>query len=332
MSRLLVIACLIGLSVPSHARSPDARLADLRERAPDLVAEMAAPLAACVTRRDTPNPVFHGCGGWARSVQALWALVSYSAVTGDGRYAPLIQATLAPQALRREWQQMNRYPEANLPYGGAWLLRLATDYGAVFGDDRLDPLARSVVVRLRTRYRGDGIDPDAGGEASDALGLLFLYNHAVEVGDRPTASVAAQAIGRALVPTDRACRPPPGPDGAAGEVPVCLMRALAAGRVMDAPTFAAWLDRMGLRAQPRPPLPAPVGPAHASIYFSTAAAAWQVWLATGEDGWLTVYLDFIEAGLTQWRAQPPIWSADHVPVYGILALLPLFAPAAGEAG
>src|SRR5438552_860208 len=52
-----------------------------------MLADLAEPVDACLRRRDTDSPIFHGCVDWHSSVHGAAALLSYMNLTGDRRYA-----------------------------------------------------------------------------------------------------------------------------------------------------------------------------------------------------------------------------------------------------
>ena len=88
----------------------------------------AALLPAILTelrRPDTDHPLFHGSYDWHSAVHGHWAGLWLAQSLGQSREADEIRNRITATKLTQELQYLKEYPKFEMPYGRAWLLRLA---------------------------------------------------------------------------------------------------------------------------------------------------------------------------------------------------------------
>ena len=137
---------------------------------------LSEPAARCVQRKDTKHPAFHGCIDWHSAVHGTWALVAYTAMTGDGRYESLIKDILQPKHLDKELRFLQSNTAFELPYGRAWFLRLALEYERHYRDGKLLPMGDFVASTLLTHYTHTVPDPRSPEYESSSWAIINLLD------------------------------------------------------------------------------------------------------------------------------------------------------------
>ena len=66
-----------------------------------------------------------------------WALLRLARVTGDARFSDAALGELTPDRIAAEAARLRGEPAFEMPYGRAWLLRLAIEHALVTGTDAL---------------------------------------------------------------------------------------------------------------------------------------------------------------------------------------------------
>lgn len=105
-------------------------------------------IADAIARRDTHHAIFHGCYDWHSAVHGHFALLRLARVLGDPRFAEPALAALTPERLALEAQLLREKPAFEMPYGRAWLLRLAIEHGGTALEGIASEVARSLVDRF----------------------------------------------------------------------------------------------------------------------------------------------------------------------------------------
>jgi len=101
------------------------------------------------TRRDTMHSAFCGCIDWHSSVHGAYALLAAARLTGQSRWAEIVDAALTPDRLDAELVSLQKGDlEHELPYGYAWFLKLAIEREQRWGKTDLLPLAAEISLRL----------------------------------------------------------------------------------------------------------------------------------------------------------------------------------------
>ena len=100
-------------------------------------------------RRDTAYPVFCGCIDWHSSVHGAYALLTAARLTGQTRWARVVDAALESECLASELSSLRRGDlHHELPYGYAWFLKLAQEREQGWGQLDLLPLATEIALEL----------------------------------------------------------------------------------------------------------------------------------------------------------------------------------------
>ncbi len=115
----------------------------------DFLTVLAEAVEQGFTRRDTEHPAFCGCIDWHSSVHGAYALLAAARLTGQSRWAEVVDATLTIECLDAELESLQKGDlDHELPYGYAWLLKLAIEREQEWGKKDLVPLATEVALRL----------------------------------------------------------------------------------------------------------------------------------------------------------------------------------------
>lgn len=119
-----------------------------------------------IERKDTDHAVFHGCYDWHSAVHGHWALLRIARSTRKHQGAvQAVERSLRPEGLRKEAELLAAKPEFELPYGRAWLLRLAIEWEQStakdkerlrsLGDQAAHSLIQYYITRLPTRLSAE---------------------------------------------------------------------------------------------------------------------------------------------------------------------------------
>src|SRR5262249_17268162 len=127
---------------------------------------------------DTAHPAFHGCIDWHSACHATWALLAHRRLTGDAKYASIVDEILMPQKLAAEAADLAARPDFEMPYGRAWFLRLALEDRLITGSTRCGPMGREMADSLVAKYRASPPNPFAREYASPAWALTNLLDYA----------------------------------------------------------------------------------------------------------------------------------------------------------
>src|SRR5450755_4328262 len=136
-----------------------ARFRTFQSEIPHWAELLAQVPARHVLRHDTSHPAFHGCIDWHSACHATWALLAHRGLTGDARYESLVDDILMPSKLALEAADLAARPQFEMPYGRAWLLRLALEDRLVTGSTRLQFIACDTAASLAGQYRTEPVDP-----------------------------------------------------------------------------------------------------------------------------------------------------------------------------
>jgi len=139
-------------------------------------------IAAAVRRRDTRHSIFHGCYDWHSAVHGHWALLRIARVTGEARFVEQATAALVPDRIAVEAKLLRDQPGFEMPYGRAWLLRLAIEHAAI-GSTGLRAMADEVAASLVDRYRLSAPSPASREYASGSWALVQLAAYAATTSD-----------------------------------------------------------------------------------------------------------------------------------------------------
>lgn len=113
---------------------------------------LAVPIEACIARRDTGHPAFHGCVDWHSAVHATFALLAISRLTRDPAYrSAALRAVGGTAAIARSVQELRAGRVADeLPYGYGWSLILDAE-ARIEGDQEFNGVAGVTAAALARR-------------------------------------------------------------------------------------------------------------------------------------------------------------------------------------
>jgi len=299
----------------------------------EIARALVEPVRASVARKDTGHAAFHGCIDWHSAVQGVWALTAYGRMTGDTACDGLLEETLRPGKLAAERAFLAARPDFEMPYGRAWLLRLAREHALHRGDTEsagaLQSLAGEVLASMLACYGARRRpDPRRGSYGSDSWALLNMLDYAACSGN-----TAAEATIRGLVETHFLDHGG-GCDWALESghfMAVATNWAWLVSKVLPRPDFDRWQQAFFAATGLPRPVVSPLNWHHHGLNFSRAwglgalAAASQP--GEGREACLAAYAAHFRATYDR----PALWRGSYqgvghwVPQFGLLALQPLFA-------
>lgn len=177
---LLLASCLAAPLAAAQERS-------VRDEALDT---MAGVISAAVVKSDTNAAVFHGSYDWHSAVHGHWALLRIHRLTGrHGDAAAWVDASLARPGLRDEARVLEQQPRFEMPYGRAWLLRLAIEHELWSRERggarprRMRPIAALAAKSLVAHWRRTPPSPTSDEYESASWALAQMYAWARHAGD-----------------------------------------------------------------------------------------------------------------------------------------------------
>jgi hypothetical protein len=298
-----------------------------REIARDLV----APIRESVARKDTGHAVFHGCIDWHSAVHGVWALTAYARMMGDTICNSLLEETLRPGKLAAERALLAAHPDFEMPYGRAWFLRLACEYGHYAGDtalqEELQSTAGEVLDSMLAYYRGRIPDPWRGSYACDSWALINMLDYAAWSGDTLAAATVRVLVEAHFVDHGGGCTEAP-ENG--HFMAVMTNWAWLVSKVLPRGEFDRWQREFFADAGLPQPVASPVNWHHHGLNFSRAWGLWALYAATAPSDAKEAYLNAYAAHFRATYDIPLLWRDSYqgvghwVPQFGMLALQPLF--------
>jgi drug/metabolite transporter superfamily protein YnfA len=308
--------------VPRSGPMPT-RLIEMRVQ---IAEELAAHIALCVARRDSPHAAFHGCIDWHSAVHGVWALVAYARMTGSGRHGALVADILDPERLATERALLRTSPGFEMPYGRAWFLRLAREHAGACGSDALRPMAEEVLASMLAHYAGRPPEPRRGGYESDSWALLNMHDYAVWSGNAAALETVRGWVGAHFLDAEGGC------DYAAEAghfMAVSTSWAWLVSKVLEREVFDRWAEAFFAPGLPCP-VAAPSTWHHHGLNFSRAWGLYALSLVSGSERARRAFLDAYAAHFRATYEAPKLWRGSYqgvghwVPQFGMLALQPLF--------
>lgn len=292
----------------------------LRERRAEMAQAFAAQAAQCAARKDTSNPSFHGCVDWHSAVHAAWALTAYGRATGDRKYAAFLDAELSPKRLAKELAHLRAAPAFEMPYGRAWLLRLAVERRRA-GDARLDAIAHFTAGSLQEFYRRHPADPAAISYDNPSWALLNLLAYARSTKDAPLeAFVVTQArerFLRARCTLDQE---------EVGFIGVCTTWAWFVSEALPKDEFRRWYAVWNPGLEKLSPVASFPTPHDYGRNFSRAWGLYHLAVKLDDPRLFAAYAAHVSAGYeppSRWRGEYYV-NGHWVAQFGMLAIQPLF--------
>jgi len=268
------------------------------------VTELSRIVQACVERRDTDHPLFHGCIDWHSSVHGHWALI-YAAKKLQSTPEPVftrLQPELVAEELSRLRAGDTQGEFFERPYGRAWFLQLARDSEQFFADRRQHEAAEYIYSTLLEYAQTQGGEI-LSAEYDNASWYLYQLDrwaqHTGRDGDRRL--IRQLAVNRLeavqIWPDFHAIR------GFFAPKALAVLLADAVGDQQQVHRLEAVI-----KAESLVPLPMPWATAHqGGLNYSRAWGLWTLFRATGNPTYLHAYRDHLQA----MEKNRPLWQGDY---------------------
>lgn len=325
----LIMACLL-FCVPGTGicETLPSTLAKFLESQETLAASFAGQAAGCVAKTDTAHPVFHGCVDWHSAVHGIWALIAYSRITNDFRYAPEIHDILNAR-IDEERSYLAQNANFEMPYGRAWFLRLAIDYKRTFHDDLLSEFADEVASSLVSYFRQHSADPASRDYDSASWALINLYDYASFTGNPDIQSFVESTVSTSLwLGHGETCPELRREMERADFMAVCTNWAWLVAKVLPQQERAKWIASFLPPALIPSPVNNPKTPHHHGQNFSRCWGLWALYAYTGDTRYLDSFLAHFYKNLENYKW----WQGDYHTVGHWVAQFGMFAlaQASGE--
>lgn len=318
------VPLVLFTSTMSTAQIPPKLLALVQEKAKIALA-LSEPASRCVQRKDTRHAAFHGCIDWHSAVHGTWALVAYTAMTGDRRYENLIGSILTGDKLAQEHALLRSTPGFEMPYGRAWLLRLAIEHERHYRDGKLLPLADVAASSLEAHYRANPPKPLSFTYDNSAWALINLLDY-YQFRERQDSVERIKALARRAFFDHKAqCDPRA---ERPGFMATCTNWAWIVSKVVKRTEFIEWSSIFVPPALLRAPVLDPRSAHEYGLNFSRAWGLWELFSITKTPEYLDSYVDNFRATYEDRNN----WDGDYqtvghwVPQFGMFAVQPLFGP------
>jgi len=300
----------------------------------EIARALTEPIRQGVARKDTGHAAFHGCVDWHSAVHGAWALTAYARMTGDTICDALLDEMLRPEKLAAERALLAARPNFEMPYGRAWLLRLARERGlhmrGAQGNGVLQSMAGQVLASMLAYYGNEGQrrpDPRRGSYGSDSWALINMLDYASWSGD-----AAAEAAIRGLIEAHfldhwGGC---PWAVETGHFMAVVTNWAWLVSKVLPRQDFDCWHRELFAGTGLPKPVALPVNWHHHGLNFSRAWGLWPLAAAASPGDAKDAYVSAYAAHFRATYDTPALWRGSYqgvghwVPQFGMLALQPLF--------
>lgn len=292
------------------------------------LAELGAPIEACVKNRDTEHAAFHGCYDWHSAVHGVWALFALSRLEGDAKWKAAATAQLDYASIDgvRAALESEALP-AEVPYGYAWLLLLAVERERSTGANDLRSVAGLGAARLQSYLQGLAPSALASGLRADdyrnvSWALLNVWRYAQFTSDAKLQAWAEAFAREHLLADDPACSLREEAYAVDNFFAPCLLRAHALENMLPADEVRPWVEAFIGRDADLQPLTEIEKPHPGGLNFSRAWGLWSVYRVTGDTAWRDAYVAHVDTHLRQ----PRYWRDDYrsfshwVPQFGVYAI------------
>jgi DUF2891 family protein len=308
----------------------------LQQARSEIARALVEPIRQGVARKDTRHAAFHGCVDWHSAVHGAWALTAYARMTGDTICDELLEETLRPEKLAAERALLAARPDFEMPYGRAWLLRLARERELHLrggGGGTLQSMAGEVLASMLAYYGRGGQrrpDPRRGSYGSDSWALINMLDYAVWSGDAPAEATIRGLVDAHFLDHEGAC---PWALETGHFMAVATNWAWLVSKVLPRSDFDGWQRKLFAGAGLPQPVAWPVNWHHHGLNFSRAWGFWGLGAATGPGDAREVCLSAFAAHFRATYDRPALWRGSYhgvghwVPQFGMLALQPLFETA-----
>ncbi len=293
----------------------------------EYVTSLAEIVEQSFLRRDTGHPAFCGCIDWHSSVHGAYALLTAGRLTGQPRWAGIVDTALEPGGLAAELASLRRGElDHELPYGYAWCLRLAREREQGWGKQDLLPLATEIASRLGQwifSLSDEAIVHHVQRReyANLSWPLLNLWQWASWKQEPKLLERLSHFTRVHLLPLDQECQA--SPDRAMDEFfSAALQRCRALCTILSPHESAKWLDSHQHGDGERLPLTVFPTSHSAGLNFSRSWSLWALWQHTKDPAFRDGYCNHIVTHMDM----PQYWRDDYrnhghwVPQFGIYAI------------
>ena len=293
----------------------------------DYVTALAETVEKGFLQRDTTHPVFGGCIDWHSSVHGAYALLTAARLTGQSRWAKIVDAALKPDCLALEIASLRRGDLIHeLPYGYAWFLKLAGEREQNWGKSDLHQLGSDIVSRLRQwlfTLTDDEVVHHARRREYGNLSwpLLNLWQWGKWKRDLELLDQLSTFARVRLLPLDREC--PASLDCTTDEFfPAALQRCRTLLTILSPQEASAWLTAYAYDGLDLSPLTMCSTVHSAGLNFSRSWSLWTLYQHTQNMTFRDLYVDHIVTHMNR----PQYWRDGYrmyghwVPQFGIYAI------------
>jgi len=278
-------------------------------------------------RRDTEHPTFCGCIDWHSSVHGAYALLTAARLTGQSRWAEVVDAALTPECLDAELTSFRQGRlDHELPYGYAWFLKLAKEREQQWGKSDLLPLAMEISSRLEQwiiSLSDESVIHHAQRREYGNLSwaLLNLWEWSQWKGNGELREKLLKFVRTRIVPLDQSLSP--SYDDATDEFfSASLQRMRAILSILSPEESQPCLTSFIQNQLSHDPMNMASTPHSAGLNFSRAWEFWTLFACTGNEIYRKLYADHIVTHMKQ----PQYWRDDYrkyahwVPQFGIYGI------------
>ncbi len=322
--QVVLCACLIAVSNKSvQAEEAPPKLSFLLENKAKIALALSKPIARCVQRFDTQHASFHGCIDWHSAVHGTWALIAYTAMTGDNRYKTIIDQVLQPRLLEQEFQYLQKNSNFEMPYGRSWFLRLVIEHERLYGDGKLLQIGDYLADTLLTFYELTPPDPTSQEYESSSWAIINMIDYFNFRGDKARSIKIRNIASLIFYKSTVVCNPD---IEIGGFMAVCTNWAWLVSKITSNQEFNIWLTNF----MPTSKIPTPIikpRTAHESgLNFSRCWGLLGIYAATKNNKFANSYIEHFFTTLDDVSN----WESDYhtvahwVPQFGMLAIQPLF--------
>ncbi len=278
-------------------------------------------------RRDTEHPTFCGCIDWHSSVHGAYALLTAARLTGQHRWAKVVDVALTPECLDAELTAFRQGGLDNeLPYGYAWFLKLAKEREQGWGKSDLLRLAAEIASRLEQwilSLSDEAVMHHAQRREYGNLSwaLLNLWEWTQWQGNVELSEKLLKIIRTQIVPLDEAL--PPSFDDLTDEFfAASLQRVRTILSILPSDESQTWLTSFYKEKCCLGPIHLVSTPHSAGLNFSRAWTFWALFQSTQDLVFRDLYVNHIVTHMNF----PEYWGDDYrkhahwVPQFGIYAI------------
>lgn len=316
------------LSINANAAQVPSEIVPLLEHKSEIALTLTIPIAKCVQKNDTRNAAFHGCIDWHSAVHGTWALVAYTAMTGDKRYQKLIDSILSKENIVSEQRHLREAPNFEMPYGRSWLLRLAIEQERYYKNHDLVGMSDMVADSMVIYFKKNPPQPTSEEYDNASWALINLIDYYSFRSQMNKVSEVKEIARRDFLENDAQCN---SNNDRPGFMAICTNWAWLVSKLMPKKDFSAWSNKFIPASKIPAPIADPRVPHEYGLNFSRAWGLWEIYSVTDDPAYINAYVDHLKSTLDN----PSNWEGDYSSVghwvaqFGMFAIQPLWGPQLG---